>query len=126
MNTLIYRQNEKVDWIAGGGARRLLWVQAVLVVVLLIVATWQRNQIIHLGYETEQMARSQEEALQIHRWLQVEAESLSAVKRIEQVAMRQLQMKSGQPQERIYMTTPVGVVASVSLDTEVARMADAR
>jgi len=126
MNRLVYRQNEKVAWIAGGGARLLLWAQAATVVALVIFSIWQRHQIIHLGYETGQMARARQEAEQIHRRLQVEVESLNAVERIERVAVRQLQMKSGRSDERIYIPTPIGVAASASLAANGSRRPDAR
>jgi len=126
MNTLVYRRGEKVDWIAGSGARLLLWAQVAALLFLAIFSTWQRNQIIHLGYEAEQMARARQEAGQTHRRLQVEVESLNAVERIEQVALRQLGMKSGQPNERVYIPTPVGVAASTSPATNRLRVTDAR
>ena len=126
MNVWIYRQNEKVSWIAGSGARLLLWAQAAAMVTLAIFATWQHHQVIRLGYEMEQMARSRQEAMRAHRRLQVEVESLNAVERIEQVAMRQLQMKPGRSNERIYIPTPVGTAAFVSPATKVSGTTHAR
>ena len=126
MNVWIYRQNEKVSWIAGSGARLLLWAQAAAMVTLVIFSTWQRHQIIRLGYDTERMTRSRAEAMQIHRRLQVEVESLNAVERIERVAVRQLGMKSGRAGERIYIPTPAGMAATVALATNPSRGTDVR
>jgi|SRR5579884_535281 len=79
----------------------LLLVGAILFFAFL--SLWQRNQMIHLGYEIEQLHQQKAELRRIHQALLVEAESLSAIERVEQIAARQLKMSPALPEQRVYI-----------------------
>ncbi|MFY9268797.1 MAG: cell division protein FtsL [Candidatus Manganitrophaceae bacterium] len=74
-----------------------------LILLLAFLSLWQRNQMIHLGYEIEQFHRERGELQRVYRALQAEAESLSAVERIERIAVQQLKMVPALPPQRIYI-----------------------
>lgn len=61
------------------------------------------QQMIHLGYEIEQLHQQKAELRRIHQTLLVEAESLSAIERVEQIAARQLKMSPILPEQRVYI-----------------------
>ena len=69
------------------------------VIGLILLSVWQHVHIVTLGYEIEQAQQERKELRQIHRQLLIEAETLSALDRIEQIAMTKLGMikpKDGQ------------------------------
>lgn len=72
------------------------------------LSLWQRNQMIHLGYEIEQLHQQKAELRRIHQALLVEAESLSAIERVEQIAARQLKMAPALPEQRVYIRQAKG------------------
>ncbi|MBI3802311.1 MAG: cell division protein FtsL [Nitrospirae bacterium] len=73
------------------------------ILLLAFLSLWQRNQMIHLGYEIEQLHQQKVELQRIHRGLMVEAESLRAIERVEQIAIQQLKMSPALPQQRVYL-----------------------
>ncbi len=70
--------------------RRILIGAAVVTVILLDI--WQHVHIVTMGYEVEQARQKQKELQQIHKQLLVEVETLSALDRIEQIAITRLGM----------------------------------
>jgi cell division protein FtsL len=94
-------------WLLRDGALWLIWAMGMTAVILLTAVIWQRSQIVSLGYETERLSRSYDDAVQENRRLKVEVNSLNAVERIGQIAERQLHMRPAQPHERAYVVLPV-------------------
>ena len=88
--------------------RRILMAAAVVGLILLDI--WQHVHIVTLGYEIEQTQEKQKELEQIHRQLLIEVETLSALDRIEQIAVSKLGMTK--PREGqivlVQMTPPSG------------------
>lgn len=70
--------------------RRILIGAAVVTVILLDI--WQHVHIVTMGYEVEQARQEQKELQQIHKQLLVEVATLSALDRIEQIAITQFGM----------------------------------
>jgi hypothetical protein len=58
---------------------------------------------IYIGYEIEQLKVEKEALLRVQKELLVEAESLSAMERIERIAVEQLAMKPNGSKQRIYV-----------------------
>jgi cell division protein FtsL len=75
--------------------RRFVMGGAIIAVILLDI--WQHVHIVTMGYEVEQAQRRQKEMQQIHQQLLVEVETLSALDRIERIAVTKLGMVK--PQE---------------------------
>lgn len=77
--------------------RRVLIGAAVVTIILLDI--WQHVHIVTMGYEVEQARQKQKEFQQSHKQLLVEVETLSALDRIEKIAITRLGMikpKEGQ------------------------------
>ena len=77
--------------------RRILIGAAVITIILLDI--WQHTHIVTMGYEVELARKTQKELQQIHQQLLVEVETLSALDRIEKIAISRLGMikpKDGQ------------------------------
>ncbi|MBI3609313.1 MAG: cell division protein FtsL [Nitrospirae bacterium] len=90
--------------------RRILIGSAVLLVILLDI--WQHTHIVTLGYEIE-LAQQRYKALQqMHKQLLVEVETLSALDRIEQIAVARLGMTRPQDGQIIMVQTPAPPGAS--------------
>jgi cell division protein FtsL len=70
--------------------KRILIGAAVIGVILLDI--WQHVHIVTMGYEVEQARQKENELRQVHKQLLVEVESLSALDRIEQIAVTRLGM----------------------------------
>lgn len=70
--------------------KRILIGAAVIGVIFLDI--WQHVHIVTMGYEVEQARQKQKELKQIHKQLLVEVETLSALDRIEQIAVARLGM----------------------------------
>jgi cell division protein FtsL len=73
------------------------------ILVLAFLSLWQRTQMVRIGYEIESLQEQKKELVRIHKELLAEAETLSAVNRIEEIAMEQLDMKVPRPQQRVYV-----------------------
>lgn len=82
------------------------------ILILAFLSLWQRNQMIYIGYEIEQLKEEKEALVRVQKELLVEAESLSAMQRIEQIAVEQLAMKPGGSRQRVHVTTQGPVVSS--------------
>lgn len=74
------------------------------ILIVVFLSLWQRNQMIHIGYEIEQLKEEKEALLRVQKELLVEAESLGAMERIEQIAVEQLEMKPSASQQRVHVT----------------------
>ncbi|MBI3811767.1 MAG: cell division protein FtsL [Nitrospirae bacterium] len=77
--------------------RRVLIGAVVVMIILLDI--WQHVHIVTMGYEVELARQKQKELQQSHKQLLVEVETLSALDRIEKIAMTRLGMikpKDGQ------------------------------
>lgn len=73
------------------------------ILMLAFLSLWQRNQMIYIGYEIEQLKEEKAALLRVQKELLVEAESLSAMERIERIAVEQLAMKPNVSKQRIYV-----------------------
>jgi cell division protein FtsL len=70
--------------------RRLAIGTVFFVVILLDI--WQHVHIVTMGYEVEQAQQKRKELQQVHQQLLVEVETLSALDRIERIAVTKLGM----------------------------------
>ncbi len=94
-------------WLLDHRMRWLLMALGATFVMLLFARPWLSNHLVDLGYEMERLRQAHNGVSSLHRALRVEAESLNAVARIEQIAVQQLHMKSAHPRQRIYIPVHV-------------------
>lgn len=69
------------------------------------LAVWQRNEMIQIGYQTESLQQKKKQGLRLKKELVGEIASLSAVERIEKIALEQLHMKPPDPGQRIIIAS---------------------
>ena len=85
---------------------RELWqsvaVGGVLVVVLLYAA-WQHFELIRYGYRTEQLQEARQQEERINRHLRLQVQALQRPQRIEQIATTQLKMVPPRPADAIVL-----------------------
>ncbi|MDQ3071527.1 MAG: cell division protein FtsL [Acidobacteriota bacterium] len=81
------RHRELWRWMLIGG----------FLVGVLLFSAWQHFAILKHGYEVERLSRERAEQEEIHRKLRLEIETLTAPKRIEQIAIEKLQMVAPAP-----------------------------
>ncbi|MBI3596903.1 MAG: cell division protein FtsL [Nitrospirae bacterium] len=93
--------------------RRMMIGTAFFVVILLDI--WQHVHIVTMGYEVEQAQQKQKEMQQIHKQLLVEVETLSALDRIERIAITKLGMVK--PEEGQVVLVEKGLPSGSSPDT---------
>ncbi len=74
------------------------------IVLVSFLSVWQRNDIIKIGYETEILQKEKHALLRHRKELRVQVERLSALDRIEQIALTELGMKHAEPEQRVYIT----------------------
>ncbi|MCG3116792.1 MAG: cell division protein FtsL [Candidatus Manganitrophus sp. SA1] len=91
------------EWFRQLESRIAFFILGGAILFFVFLSLWQRNQMIHLGYEIEQLHQQKAELRRIHQTLLVEAESLSAIERVEQIAARQLKMSPILPEQRVYI-----------------------
>ncbi len=87
---------------------RLIFTVLILITPIVItsfLAVWQRNEMIRIGYETVTLQSNKRALLRHQKELLVEVERLSALDRIEQIALEQLGMKQSQPGQRVFIAT---------------------
>lgn len=82
-------------------SRNGLFFLGLAILSLVFLSLWQRNQMIHIGYEIERLHQEKADLGRIHKELMVEVESLTSLERIEQIATRQLKMVPALPQQQI-------------------------
>jgi len=80
-----------------------LWVMAIIIILLAFVSLWQRTRMTHLGYEIQTMQTQKRQMLKVHKNLLIEFESVSALDKIEKVAIFKLSMISASPTTRVYL-----------------------
>ncbi len=73
------------------------------ILILSFVSLWQRDQMTRVGYDIQRMESKKGTLLKLHKELIIEVESLSALDRIEAIAVRQLSMGLPNASERIYV-----------------------
>ncbi len=85
---------------------RLLLIILLIAPMLLIafLAVWQRNGMIQLGYETEILQKERTVLLRHQKNLIAEISRLSSIERIERLALEEIQMKSAEPGQRVYIS----------------------
>ena len=88
-------------------SRSLFWFLGGVVLFLAFLSLWQRNKMIHIGYEIERFHQQKIELLRVQKELWVEVESLNALERIERIAADQLKMTRALPEQRVYLKKPV-------------------
>lgn len=79
-----------LDWQKRSGLRKALIIAAALAVVLLYVG--EKVRIYQMGYRIEDLKKEKKELERANRALKIEASSLSASARIEDIAIRRLGM----------------------------------
>lgn len=104
----------------------LFFVLGGAILILAFLSLWQRNQMISIGYEIEQLKEEREGLRRVQKELLVEAESLSAVERIERIAFEQLQMKPSASQQRVHVNTDVLLPSSEEVEGPIKKAAGRR
>ncbi|VAX26186.1 hypothetical protein MNBD_NITROSPIRAE01-1188 [hydrothermal vent metagenome] len=74
------------------------------IVIVSFLSVWQRNDMIKIGYKTEILQKEKHALLRHRKELRVHVERLSALDRIEQIALNELGMKHAEPEQRVYIT----------------------
>lgn len=113
--------------VADGGAwrRRLCWIGLGLALAMM-VAVWERSEVVSLGYEVDQLRKSRDMEQQRHRALILESASLTSLDRIERLASTQLGMTAAK-RGQIHLVTeqpgvnPAAMVAALHLRLQVAK-----
>lgn len=75
--------------------QRELWrsgAVGVCLVVVLLFSAWQHFQLIRHGYDIEQMEQERAHELELNRHLRLEIETLRSPRRIEQIALEDLNL----------------------------------
>ena len=82
-------------------------VLACLMTGLLLL--WERNTLVQLGLEIQQLQRTQKDLMQVQHELLIEISSLSSYRRIEEIATTQMGMIRPDPHQvvRVLDHTPV-------------------
>ena len=94
-NTPISREIDRVR-------QRELWrsgAVGVCLVAVLLFSAWQHFELIHHGYEIEQMEHDRAVELELNRHLRLEIETLRSPRRIEQIALEDLNLVAPTPAE---------------------------
>ncbi len=78
--------------LKGGSTNVRTVVLAVLVVIGLMIYVGGKVQIMRLGYQIDELEKQKRDLERANRELQIEASSLSAPRRIEEIAVRQFGM----------------------------------
>ncbi|HTN43723.1 MAG TPA: cell division protein FtsL [Nitrospiria bacterium] len=91
--------------------------------VAILLDIWQHVHIVTMGYEVEQAQQKRKELQQIHQQLLVEAETLSALDRIERIAVTKLGMIKPQEGQVVLVQkgTPSGAVPDGMTRLQVAK-----
>jgi cell division protein FtsL len=64
------------------------------------IYTWQQNEIIHYGYQTQELRKQEKELLEIQKELKIRKAELESLDRIEPIARTKLGMVDPEPTER--------------------------
>ncbi len=82
--------------------QRELWrsgAVGVCLVALLLFSAWQHFELLRHGYEIEQMEQERARELELNRHLRLEIETLRSPRRIEQIAIEELNLVAPTPAE---------------------------
>ncbi len=82
----------------------VLLLMIIPIVVISFLAVWQRNEMVRAGYETGTIQKQKSALLRHQKELLVEVERLSALDRIEQIALEQIGMQHPEPEQRVFIT----------------------
>ncbi len=85
------------------GKDTLLWKLGVIIVFLSFIALGQRAQMTRMGYDIQQLQQQKKRLTKSHKELLIEVESLSALDRIEEIAVQRLSMMPASPTQHIYI-----------------------
>jgi cell division protein FtsL len=86
-------------------SRRLLIILMIgPILMIAFLSVWQRNGMIQVGYETEGLKKERAILLRQRKNLLAEVSRLSSIERIEQLALKAIQMKNPDPGQRIYVS----------------------
>jgi cell division protein FtsL len=96
----------------------------------MMVAVWERSEVVSMGYEVSQLRTTRDMEQQRHRALILESASLASLDRIERLASTQLGLTAAQPgQIRLVSeqpgVDPAALAAALHLRFQVARAEDA-
>jgi len=91
------------DQGAEKASRLVLMILGGGILVLVFLSLWQRNQMVRIGYEIERLQVQKKELVRIRKELFAEAEILSAMDRVEEIAIEKFGMKVPNPQQRVYV-----------------------
>jgi cell division protein FtsL len=75
----------------------------IVIVTISVLSVRQRVRMTNIGYEIQAMKAQKQKLMKIHKQLLIEAESVSAMDRIEETAIRQLAMVPALPTTRVYV-----------------------
>jgi len=82
--------------------QRELWrsgAVGVCLVAVLLFSAWQHVELLRHGYAIEQMEQERAQELELNRHLRLEIETLSSPRRIEQIALDELNLVAPTPAE---------------------------
>ena len=93
-------QNNTIVREIDGARQRELWrsgVIGVCLVAVLLFSAWQHLELLRHGYDIEQMEQERAHELELNRHLRLEIETLRSPRRIEQIAMDELNLVAPTP-----------------------------
>ena len=82
--------------------QRELWrsgAVGVCLVAVLLFSAWQHFELLRHGYEIEQMEQDRALEIEVNRHLRLEIETLRALRRVEQIAIEELNLVAPTPAE---------------------------
>jgi cell division protein FtsL len=80
---------------------------------------WERNTLVELGLEIQQLQRSQKDLMQTQHELLIEISSLSSYKRIEEIATTQMGMMRPDPHQLVKVINQQPVNTQEKADTPI-------
>jgi len=124
LNDLSLSAGERGIW-----RRRSAWIGIGLAFAMML-AVWERSEVVSLGYEVSQLRQSRDVEQQRHRALILESASLASLGRIERLASSQLGMAVAKPGQIQLVpdqpgVNPATMVAALHLRLQVARAGEA-
>jgi cell division protein FtsL len=87
-----------------GTITKYITILVCLAMVLLLL--WERNTLVQLGLEIQQLQRTQKDLKQVQHELLIEISSLSSYRRIEEIAMTQMGMIRPDPHQVVKVLNP--------------------
>jgi len=95
--------------------KELLWIIVTLLVLggVLVFHSWERSQIVDMGYEIQRLQALEESLLRSHKALILEEETLKNPQRIDELAREVLGMSPLRPQQILPQPVPDVELSSV-------------